>query len=168
MAELTHKEHLQPSLLDRLIDDEPNEKKKDKPANRILTFRKLKQSVMRDLQWLLNAGCLEKTEELSNFPEVKQSVLNYGIPDLTGSTASSVDSVMLRRTLKDAILYFEPCILERTLNIRVTVNQEHMNPNTIIYEIEGELWAQPLPERLFFKTIIDLELGTVEVQDQLG
>ena len=110
MAELFQKERLQPSLLDRLADDEPY-KKVESREKRVLSFQKLKQSVIRDLQWLLNAGCLESTENLDSYPDVKQSVLNFGIPDLTGTTASNVDSTTLERMLRKRILDFEPRIL---------------------------------------------------------
>ena len=160
MAELFPKERLQPSLLDRLADDEPY-KKSESREQRVLSFQRLKQSVIRDLQWLLNAGCLETVQDLSGYPQVKQSVLNFGIPDLTGTTASSVDSTTLERMLRKRILDFEPRILSRSLKIRVTEKSEH---NTVIFEIEGELWAQPIPERLYLKTILDLELGNVVVK----
>ena len=160
MAELTQKELLQPSLLDRLADDEPA-KKIESREQRVLSFRKLKQSVMRDLQWLLNAGCLETTQDLIAFPHVRQSVLNYGIPDLTGTTAANADRTTLERLLRQAILNFEPRILKTSLKVRAKTTGDH---NTIIFDIEGELWAQPVPERLYLKTILDLELGSVEVK----
>jgi type VI secretion system protein ImpF len=162
MAELFQKERLQPSLLDRLADDEP-EKKEESREKRILSFIKLKQSVMRDLEWLLNAGCLETTQDLSDYPQVKMSVLNYGLPDLSGTTASNVDSTTLERMLRQAIVNFEPRILADSLKVRVTNRDQH---NNIIFEIEGELWAQPTPERLYLKTILDLELGSVEVKSE--
>ena len=160
MAELFPKERLQPSLLDRLADDEP-EKKEESREKRILSFIKLKQSVMRDLEWLLNTGCLETTQDLDDYPQVKKSVLNYGLPDLSGTTASNVDSTTLERMLRQAIINFEPRILANSLKVKVTNRDKH---NNIIFEIEGELWSQPTPERLYLKTILDLELGNVEVK----
>jgi type VI secretion system protein ImpF len=160
LAELTQKERLQPSLLDRLADDAPDQKVESR-EQRVLSFGKLKQSVVRDLQWLLNAGRLESTQDLSAFPQVKQSVLNYGIPDFTGTTAGNTDPVVLERILRQAILDFEPRILRPSLKVRAKAAGEH---NTIIFEIEGELWSQPLPERLYLKTILDLELGSIEVK----
>ena len=160
MAELFQKERLQPSLLDRLADDEPD-KKVESRDKRILSFVKLKKSVMRDLEWLLNAGCLETTQDLDDYPQVKKSVLNYGLPDLSGTTASNLDSTTLERMLRQAIINFEPRILANSLKIRIADRDEH---NNIIFEIEGELWSQPTPERLYLKTILDLELGNVEVK----
>jgi type VI secretion system protein ImpF len=160
LAELTQKERLQPSLLDRLADDEPTQTIESR-EQRILSFSKLKKSVIRDLDWLLNTGCLETTQDLSAYPHVRQSVLNYGLPDLTGTTISNADQTTLERFLRQAILAFEPRILKHSLKIRTKTTGEH---NTIIFEIEGELWAQPLPEHLYLRTILDLELGSVEVQ----
>ena len=160
MAELFPKERLQPSLLDRLSDDEPY-KTVESREQRVLSFQKLKQSVVRDLEWLLNTGCLETVQDLSDYPEVKQSVLNYGIPDLTGTTASNVDPTTLERILRRRIIDFEPRLLPRSLKVRVSNKDEH---NTVIIEIEGELWSQPVPERLYLKTILDLELGDFEVK----
>jgi type VI secretion system protein ImpF len=38
-----------------------------------------------------------------------------------------------------------------------------MVPNNITFEIEGELWTIQLPERLYLKTILDLETGSAEI-----
>ncbi len=162
MAELFPKERLQPSLLDRLADDEPY-KTVESREQRVLSFQKLKRSVVRDLEWLLNAGCLESTTALDKHPAVKRSVLNFGVPDLTGTTASNVDATALERMLRQRILTYEPRILSRSLKVRVTSKDQH---NMIIIEIEGELWSQPMPERLYLKTILDLELGDFKVKSE--
>jgi type VI secretion system protein ImpF len=160
VAELTPRERLQPSLLDRLADDKPAEKVESR-EQRVLSFSRLRQSVIRDLEWLLNTGCLETAQNLDAYPDVKQSVLNYGMPDLTGTTISNADKTILERLIRQAILSFEPRILKHSLKVRSKATGKH---NTIVFEIEGELWAQPLPERLYLRTILDLELGSVEVK----
>jgi len=161
MPELTQKERLQPSLLDRLSDDEPS-KQTESREQRILSFPRLRKSVIRDLTWLLNAGCLGTTEDLEKYPEIQRSVLNYGIPDITGIKVSNVDIMTMERLLRRAINHFEPRIISNSLHIRVIKDDNNMGPNTVTFEIEGELWAQPTPERLYLKTILDLELGNVE------
>ena len=127
MVELFPKERLQPSLLDRLSDDEPY-KKVESREKRVLSFQKLKLSVVRDLEWLLNAGCLENTQDLNAFPQIKQSVLNYGIPDFTGTTATNLDAGTLEFMLRQRILAFEPRLLQRSLKVRVKKKEAH---NTI-------------------------------------
>ncbi len=83
MAELTQKERLQPSLLDRLIDDEP-EKKQESRHKRVLSLQQLREGVLRDLAWLFNAGNLGSVQPLDDYPEVQTSVVNYGVPELAG------------------------------------------------------------------------------------
>jgi type VI secretion system protein ImpF len=158
LAELTPKEHLQPSLLDRLTDLNPT-KESDTLDERVMSLRRLRESVIRDLEWLLNTGCLGITQELASYPEVRRSVLNYGIPDIAGGSASGKDNVKMERELRQAIQDFEPRILPGSLKVSVTLNDEEMSVNTLVFEIQGELWWQPLPERFYLKTTLDVELG---------
>ncbi len=90
MAELTQQEKLQPSLLDRLADDEPAEEIESRDK-RILSLRQLRKSVHRDLGWLLNTCNLSCAVDLDGYSEVTSSVLNYGLPELTGRTLMSLD-----------------------------------------------------------------------------
>lgn len=167
MAELTTKEKLQPSLLDRLTDDDPKNKQESRDR-RVLSMRRLRQCVLRDLEWLLNSGNLAATEDLDDYPLVAGSVLNYGMPGLAGCYASNLDLVEMERAVRQAILDFEPRILRKTVKVRVVASEDEMNVNALTFEIEGELWAQPVPEKLFLKTEFDLETGAVIVAEEAG
>jgi len=164
MAELTPKERLQPSLLDRLTDDEPDQKQEAR-EQRVMSMRRLRQSVLRDLGWLLNSGNLGSVEDLEDCPMVAQSVVNYGLPDLAGQAASGMDLPAVERALRQAIWDFEPRILRNSVKIRSVVAQDQMNRNAVAFEIEGELWAQPVPLHLFLRTEVDLDSGTFSVSD---
>ena len=98
MAELTQKERLQPSLLDRLTDDSPNERHESRDKH-VISPARLRECVRRDLTWLLNTTNLAALEDLDEHPQVARSVLNYGMPDLAGHIASSVDVRALERLL---------------------------------------------------------------------
>lgn len=167
MAELLPTERLQPSLLDRLADDEPGETQESRDK-RVLSQRRLRESVLRDLAWLLNSAAMDSGGKLKSFPEVARSVLNYGIPALSGTSVSSTDVVVLERNLRNAIIAFEPRILKNSLKIRVVASKELYNHSALAFEIEGDLWMQPLPLRLYLQTEIDLETGHVELIDRGG
>ncbi len=164
MAELTPKEKLQPSLLDRLTDDEPDRQKESRDK-RILTGTQLRESVRRDLSWLLNNTWLHAVEDLDAYPEVAQSTLNYGVPDLAGKTASTVDIKALEKSLRAAILNFEPRLLRESIRLKSVVNPEGAPRNDLSFIIEAELWAQPVPLRVFLKTDLDLETGEIAVTE---
>jgi type VI secretion system protein ImpF len=167
MAELTQQERLQPSLLDRLTDDEP-EKTQESREQRVLSLTKLRQSVLRDMGWLLNTGTLDAVQNLEDYPLVAHSVLNYGIPDLAGTALSSADIEEIQKRVKQAILDFEPRILKNSVKVKVAAAPDQMNHNAITFDIEGDLWMQPLPLRLYLKTELDLETGIMDVKDKGG
>lgn len=162
MAELTQKERLQPALLDRLTDDQRDVREEPR-EQRVLSLKQLRKGVLRDLAWLLNTDNLGASADLSGKPEVTSSVLNYGIPCLTGRTASGTDVSDLAAIIKQAIQDFEPRILSDSLEVRVDMAPGKMNQNAIVFHIEGDLWAQPAVEHLFIKTEFDLETGHVTV-----
>ena len=167
MAELTPKERLSPSLLDRLTDDEP-ERATEPRESRVLSPARLRECVRRDLTWLFNTTHLQSLQNLDELPLVARSVLNYGIPDLAGRTASSLDTAELEQMIGQAILNFEPRLDRNSVRVRPVVDQRQMNQNALSFDVEAELWAQPLPLRLFLRTAVDLEAGKVEVTDQGG
>jgi type VI secretion system protein ImpF len=52
--------------------------------------------------------------------------------------------------------------------VRPVVEPREMNHNALSFEVEADLWAQPLPLRVFLRTAIDLETGSVDVADRGG
>ena len=165
MPELTPTDRLQPSLLDRLTDDQPHRRQESR-EQRVLSLRKLRAAVVRDLAWLLNTGPLTAVRDLSAYPFVETSVLNYGGPDLAGVSGSSIDVGQLEREIREAIVRFEPRLIPSTVRIAAVVGDEQMSQRTLTLEIEAALWAQPVPEQLFLRTEVDLETGEVDVQEQ--
>lgn len=167
MAKGRNREFVQPSLLDRLTDDEP-EKKSEPKERRGLTQLKLRQSVLRDLNWLFNSSNLTSVQDLDDSPEVAKSVVNYGLPAFSGHTISGVDILEIQRLLKQAICDFEPRILRRTIKIRLNVDEQQMSHNAMTFDIEGELWADPVPLHVYLKTELDLEAGGMKIYDTSG
>ena len=164
MAELTQKERLQPSLLDRLTDEEPD-RKQEARERRVLSPSRLRECVRRDLTWLLNTINLASVQSLDAEPHVARSVVNYGMPDLAGHTTSTVDVKEMERLLTRVIWDFEPRLVKNSIRVRLLVDDDKMSHNAMCFNIEAELWAQPLPLRLFLRTEIDLENGGVSVAD---
>lgn len=167
MAELTQKERLQPALLDRLTDHE-REQSEETRDRRVMSMRQLRKSVLRDLGWLLNSSRLDILQSLEKHPYAAHSVLNYGIPDMTGLASTGIDETVIERAVRQAIWDFEPRILRQTVRVRARVDPERMSHNTLTFDIEGLLWAQPAPLQIYLKTELDLELGEVMVTENFG
>jgi len=166
MAEpLLPQDRLQPALLDRLTDDEPDKKHEPREA-RVLSKNRMRQSVLRDLAWLFNATQLEGNADLAQAPYVRHSVLNFGLPAMSGKVASSLDVTDLTRAIREAILNFEPRILPPTLEIRTLLEAGDLDHHNVLgVEIHGQLWAQPVPLEFLVRTDFDLETGKVRITD---
>lgn len=136
MAELTLQERLQPSLLDRLTDDEPGNLK-EAAERRVLTLSQLKASVLRDLAWLFNTTSLFDHGPAARMP-AGNSVLNYGLPALAGHTASSVDVHAIEALLTETIATFEPRIIRSSLRVRAQLLPGEMDHNALSFEIDRE------------------------------
>jgi len=166
----THSEvrdRLQPALLDRLTDLDPHSRV-ESDESRIMSKQQIREAVLRDLSWLLNAvKPMPKLAEL--YPHAGDSVLNYGLPPMSGQLASRIDIPLLERTLKQAIVKFEPRVMEDSLEVKAVEASSALDTHNVIeFEIRGFMWAQPVPLELLLRTQVDLEAGQIEVRDAAG
>ncbi|WP_244817558.1 type VI secretion system baseplate subunit TssE [Caballeronia sp. Lep1P3] len=165
MSDSTARERLQPSLLDRLTDDEPHARTEPR-ERRAMSPRALRASVQRDIGWLLNASGLAARDDAARLPHVATSVLNYGLPDLAGSNVAALTPGAVERMIREALWAFEPRLARET--VRVTVIDDAKGKargHVICFEIEAQMGSRPYPERLHLRTELDLEAGEVRIAD---
>ncbi len=130
---------------------------------RYVSMRRLRECVYRDLASLLNSLSLDVSVDLTRFPHVQRSVLNYGMPSLAGVSAASVDPAKTAANIEEAIRRFEP----RLTSVRVSPETERGpgDGHKLSFRIDAELWCQPVPQHLVLRTRIDTESGTVTVAE---
>lgn len=167
MASSEVRDRLQPALLDRLTDDAPGQKT-EADERRVMSKGQLRQAVLRDLSWLFNAT-QPRASWAEDHPQLAASVLNFGLPPMSGQRVSKIDVSLLERAIKRAILDFEPRILPETLSVRAIETESVLDTHNMIdFEIRGHLWAQPVPLEILLRTKLDLEAGQVEVRESGG
>jgi len=160
VAQTTPFERLQPCLFDRLLDEDVQSKEESREA-RVISLTEYRAAVLRDLSWLLNANRHVESEGLADFPEVESSVFNFGKPNLSGLGIARMNLGDLETEVARVVRDFEPRIMPDTLVVRAVQESAKNSPSTIVFEIQGELWARPFPEKLFIKTALDTETGEV-------
>ena len=125
---------------------------------------RLRQAVLRDLAWLFNTTRLESSDRTwRRVPYARRSVINFGLPALSGQTASSLDvdgSRTGRPSGDPRLRAAHPARVAASAGTgRARRALDHHN--VIGVEIHGQLWAQPVPLELLVRTEIDLETGKV-------
>lgn len=149
------------SILDRLIDDEP-QNSSEAPATRQKNLRQLKQSVRRDLEWILNTRQIVGgiPEELR---ETTRSLANFGLPDFSSySIKSPAERNRVRRALETAISTFEP----RLQDVLVSIDPLRETERVLRFRVDARLKVDPVPEPIQFDTVLQLGSGRYVVQGE--
>lgn len=151
---------LTPSVLDRLLDFEPD-LSRESPRSRHQLLRDVKLSVRRDLENLLNtrARCIPWPPGLK---EVQQSLVNYGIPDLSaGSLATEKERHAFCRVIEAVIGRFDRRL--QKLVVRLIDTAEPLD-RTVRFQIDATLHAEPAIEPISFESALKLATGIFEVK----
>jgi type VI secretion system protein ImpF len=168
------------SVLDRLVgsfdDNQPGEPPRSnerrgptrspKLSGNVVTkaeFEKYRDSVRRDLEWLLNTRQVADPVP-EGLKEVERSVYCYGLPDFTQLNLhpgrSEADQARLAGTIARAIELFEP----RILDLRVTVASRPASSQNVYFQVSGKLKMKPRPEPVYYDTKLDVALGAYAVE----
>lgn len=150
-----------PSIVDRLLDYEPRVST-EAPKSRSQSLRELKQSVRRDLEWLLNTRhTADKIPE--GLEEVNRSIASYGLPDFTGlSSKNSDDRKNLICNIETALRTFEP----RFMNLKVELEEVNSVQRGVRFRIQATLRVEPTPEPVVFDTVLQVGSGKFKVEEK--
>ncbi|MGI3171006.1 type VI secretion system baseplate subunit TssE [Pseudooceanicola sp. C21-150M6] len=162
MVDRTLDDRLQPALLDRLTDDEPD-KATESRDQRVIDLRRLQQILRRDLSWLLNTNSFESQLDPDRHPNVMASVLNFGVPELTGDFTTADRTERMRTDIMRAVRTFEPRIMPDTLVVQEKIDDE-TGKSRVRFEIRADMWAQPLPVEIYLRSEVDASTGEVSVE----
>lgn len=146
MARVRAQQPVLPSLLDRLLDDAP-EDRHDAPKATPKLLADFKAGVRRDLENLLNTR-LYRQDAIKPYHELPRSVANYGLPDFgTVLMDSPEHREQFRQIVQDTITRFEP----RLQRVRVDVAQNgESHDRTLYLRITALLLVEPDPIPLLF------------------
>lgn len=162
MADKMLAERLQPSLLDRLTDNSPTDRKETRDS-RVIDLNRLREIIQRDLSWLLNTQNAGSQIDGDRYPMVAASVLNFGLSEVTGEFSTTEKAEKIRRAIEQAVASFEPRIIEGTVDVQL-IGDVEVAGMTIGLDIRADMWAQPLPLELYLRSKVDVITGEVKME----
>ena len=93
--------------------------------------------------------------------EVNQSLVLYGLPDLTTASVKSPDDRMrLRDAVAETVRIFEP----RLEGVEVSLESEAETERAVRFRIDARLKVDPVPEPVTFDTTLQLASGEFQVK----
>jgi type VI secretion system protein ImpF len=146
-----------PSLLDRLINYEPK-LREDPPVGRNQSVMNFKASLQRDLEWLLNTRRISESHTKIS-EELGRSLYCYGMPEFSNVEIATAAQVLTGH-IETAIRTFEP----RLNKVKVTMPEAPTNERTAHFVVEAILLIDPVPERVVFDTVLELNKGEYRVR----
>jgi type VI secretion system protein ImpF len=156
MSRVDPNQGILPSFLDRLIDPESG----GTSWRRGYGVEQMTDAVRRDLEDLMNTrqshvGLPEA------FKEVHQSLIAYGLPDLTSLNAITTQQRQeIGGVIEGVVSRFEP----RLKDIRVTmIDPGDSKDRTLKFRIDARLRLDPSPD-VAFDTILELSSGHTSVK----
>ena len=161
MAKVPASQELQPSVLDRLLDDDPGSRQ-EAPLSYTQKLNDLHQSVRRDLQDLLNAR-----QRCAGWPpaceQLQASLVNYGLPDfMTANLATRDGRQAFGRVLQETIRQWEP----RLDNVKVSLTSADVSVDRVLrYRITALLRVEPAPEPIEFSSSLEPITGNFTVTE---
>jgi type VI secretion system protein ImpF len=142
------------SLVDRLTDTD------QWPETRAASVAMYRDSMKRDLEWLLNTR-KPVLPELESYPLTAASVLNYGLQDLhsfDGSAGREQNALTL--AIEKCIRTFEPRIVQP----HVFLTRTDMLSRSLRFHIEGQIVYETMEEEIKFDTVLEMISGEYEVK----
>ncbi len=134
-----------PGLLERLMGERPPE-----PAGRH-GIEQLKDSIVRDLEALLNTRSGLAPAGLDGWPQARASVLDYGLADFAAfSLSGSEDRAAICAGIKDAIERHEP----RLADVSAVLEPELGAVNRLRFVIHATLRAGGGAEPVDFDAVL--------------
>lgn len=173
---------INPTLFDKLVADLEIDDQRDDPkidagqVSRATTMRlypilklerfnesALRATVLRELNWVLNTTHLGSVQDLKPYPEVATSVLNYGVPDMTGKLLQRGSVQARAREIKEGIRRFEPRIAPRRLD--VTADTGVSKPNAVTFVIRADVTSAVKALPVEFKTDVEIDTGSATLRE---
>lgn len=123
----------------------------------------LRATIKREIAWMLNTTNLSAVVDLNPYPHVQTSVLNYGVPDLTGKATSHRVVIGRARDIRAAIKAFEPRIDEKSLMVEPQTTRER--ENAVTYLIYGDVTSAVNAMPITFRTDVEADTAAVTVRE---
>ncbi len=123
----------------------------------------MRRSVRQELNWLLNTVHLEASVDLERYPHVRASVLNYGMPDLTGRVSTSRAVNARAADIAEMIRIFEPRL--DASKLQVSVNTGIGLDNAVSYVIRGDIASAVRAMPVQYFASIEVETGEAVVRE---
>lgn len=156
-----HNVVITPSVLDRLLDDQPKVQIESQMQH-FFDLNRLKKAVARDMEALLNSRCVDLDEEIERYPQARNSMIDFGITDLSSlSLLDPGDRAYLRDKIRITVQRHEP----RLGTIRVRLDAPEGTERMLRFRVDAVLKVLPTRPPVSFDATLQLSSNSCQVRE---
>ena len=122
----------------------------------------LRRDLATDLLSLVNTIDLGSAIDISDLDHVRQSILNYGLPDLTALTSLEADVATIGEHFRNALLAHEPRLRPESVHIERQTDVED-ETHRVRFSVSAEMACSPLDLPTEFVAEVDTSSGNLRL-----
>lgn len=122
----------------------------------------LRKHLQVDLNALLNTIELGSATDLSDFPHVDASIVNYGFRDLSSVAVAEINTPRIKQSIRMSLINHEPRLIPESIEIDV-VEPEGNERQRLAISVSAELMGDPVDIPLDFDAEVDISAGTLKM-----
>jgi type VI secretion system protein ImpF len=127
-----------------------------------ITEAQLRAHLSRDLAMLLNTVNLESVVDLGDFPSVRRSILNYGIPDIAHRSIDERGVEDIAGEIERALLHFEPRLAYGSIKVERDTSIE-AHELRVSFTVRAEMISDPMNLPIEFMAEVQVDTGKILV-----
>ena len=122
----------------------------------------LRREVLHDLETLMNCVALESSIDLSDFPKVQKSILNYGFPDIARRTIDELEAEGLEAEIEEVVRTYEPRLDAQSLRV---ARDKNFNSSElkVRYLVRADLLCEPLNVPMEYVAEVEVTTGKIQM-----
>lgn len=122
----------------------------------------LRREVARDLELLMNTIAFELTQDLTGYGRVKQSILNYGFPDIAHRSIDEISVDDVKDEIEAILMNYEPRLERKTIRASRdnSIGSEQLKLRFVVH---ADLRCEPLNVPVEFIADVDLDSGGIQI-----
>jgi type VI secretion system protein ImpF len=126
------------------------------------TEETLRRHLSQDMASLMNTISLDASVDLTDYPYIQKSIINYGFSDLSALSDKAFATGEMARFIRDTLIRHEPRLIPGTIEINVNRDAESVTQR-LTFDISADMVASPVDVPLDFVAEVDLGAGKIQM-----
>lgn len=122
----------------------------------------LRQELVEDMSALLNTVHLASAQDMAGFDHVQNSILNFGVADLTAISTESRELDELSKAMTVILERYEPRLIPGTVAIKQSVVSEDATGHVRLH-ITADMYSTPVDVAVEFVAEIEPDSGKMKL-----